>query len=106
MTKQTEQFLAKCLELGLKRVCIGVANPIVPESMTFTFGPYNAVFGLKRKNAQTHDYNGWPAIWAVVNQLGIGGGCGNSNQHQVSPVAMAQLDLGAYVRQNGKWKRL
>jgi hypothetical protein len=106
MNKQTVFFLSKCLEVGLKRVCICVSNPIVPESMTFIFGSEDSVFGLKRKGSTTHNYNGWPAIWAAVSLAGIGAGTGNSNQHQISPGAVYALDRGTYFRKNGKWVKI
>ncbi len=106
MNIQTKLFLDKCLKVGLKRVCICVSNKIIPESISFPFGPRDSVFGLKRKNAKTHDYNGWPAIWAAVEMANIGGGCGNSNQHQINKGAQYALDAGAYIRKNGKWVRL
>lgn len=106
MNKLTKKFLNACDEVGLKRVVIGVAHPLVPESQTFVFGPQYSVFGLKRKGSQTHDFDGWPAIWAAVSRAGISGGAGNSNQHQIEPKFMAELEKGAYQRINGEWRKV
>lgn len=103
MNKATYNLLRKCQKYGLKRVCVGVAHPLVPESMTFPWNPDGSVFGIDTPKGLSKDDDGWPAIWRVVEDLGISWGAGNSNQHQAR---MDGLQLGAYLYRNKKWKKI
>jgi len=46
-------------------------------------------FGTRRS-----PFNGWPLIWKVCEQVGVGWGCGNHNQHQISLLQPWQEDIG------------
>lgn len=102
MNRLTYRFLMRCKKYGLKRVCIGVSHPIVPESVNFTFGPHNSVFGIKSPKGDSN-YDDWPAIWQVVRDLKIVSGCGNHNQHNAH---MEGLERGAYRLYNGVWRKV
>lgn len=96
----TDKFLKCCSKHKIKAVCINTSNEIVKESTTFAFGCYNSVF------ASGNTTNGTPAIWAVCEELGISGGCGNHDQHQLNRTAMAKLVDGAYQYKDGKWNKI
>lgn len=95
--KETSKFLALCGKHEIKAVCIGVANPIVKESVTFPFGASGSVF------AEGRCKNDWPVIWKVVEEAGISQGCGNTSQHGAD---ISRLIEGAYQLKNGKWKMI
>jgi hypothetical protein len=98
----TEKFLDACREEGLKKIAIGVSHDSIPESVSFPFGPDNSVFS-NRKNSKL---SGSPAIWEVVRKLGISGGCGNGDQHQLTIEGKARLIDGVYHLKDGSWKKV
>jgi|ERR1035437_1314805 hypothetical protein len=104
MNRLTYRFLSKCKKYGLKRVCIYVSHPIVPESMDFCFGPQDSVFGIKSLIDNSNDQFGWPAIWTVAKEMEMNNGCGNGNQYQIG--RGSGLEAGAYRCWGGKWKKL
>ena len=92
----TERFLTECAKAGIRKVAIGKAPPSWPfegSGSVFTFG-----------NAR--DKSDWPAIWGVVNRLKIGGGCGNTDQHQISAEGQRSLIDGTYKLKDGVWSRV
>lgn len=93
----TEKFLETCRKEGLKKIAIGVSHKSLPQSVSFPFGPDGSVFS----DSKTSKFDR-PAIWEVVGQLGISGGCGNGDQHQLTREGQAQLIDGAYHLKNGK----
>lgn len=102
MNEATRKLLKKCQEYGLKRVCIGVRHKIVPESMGFPFSPVTSIFGIVAPKADS-DVEGSPAIWRVVDELGISTGAGNTNQHTAD---LSGIEMGAYRFYGGQWKKL
>ena len=100
--KITQRLLNKCGKSGITRVSIGKRNSKVPASQNWSFySCHNSVFtwpeGVK-------DKEGWPVIWGIVDELKIDGGCGNSNQKQVSD--NANLMEGVYELKNRQWRRI
>lgn len=93
----TMEFLNECKKAGIKRVSIGMADEEIKSTKGWPFGCESSVF------ADGDDKNGWPKIWGVVESLGIGGGCGNSGQHQISGESYARLVDGVYSYKDGKW---
>lgn len=96
--KFTASFLSECGKSGISKVAIQRAHKSIPKSASFVFGVNNSVF----TNDQ-HDENGWPAIWGVVERIGIGMGCGNSNQHQIDA---RRLVDGVYHLKDGAWNKI
>lgn len=93
-SKFTDTFLKKCNKAGIKKVGIG---KVLDES--WPFGSRGSVFTDGKIRGKTN----WPAIWGVVEEMGISGGCGNGGQHQVS--SEAKLLEGIYELKDGKWLR-
>lgn len=101
----TSDFLAKCANAGLDKVAICVSHEIVPCSTSFPFGAHSSVFGIGP--ASVERTGTWPPIWGVVESVeGYAGGCGNSDQHQVSAQAQKELLHGTYELRDGVWFRL
>lgn len=99
-TKCTQEFLNECGKLGIKVVSVGIRSEKVPATLDFPFGCGGSVFqhprGLGGKNA-------YVAIWEVVENLKIGGGCGNSDQHTVSNDNLIE---GVYELKGKTWRKL
>jgi hypothetical protein len=93
----TSKFLATCSKHYIREVCIGVSNKIVPSSVAWPFNTSNSIFAMGNSE------NGWPKIWEIVEKMGIGGGCGNSDQHQSDN---SNLVDGAYQHKDGKWIKI
>lgn len=98
----TERFLDDCASTGINKVAIRKSHKSVPPSVGFTFGPHSSVFQPRN----VRDSDGWPAIWGVVKRMGISGGCGNSDQHQIVDEPDRTLIDGVYHLRNGRWKRV
>ena len=96
----TDKFLKRCSAHKIKAVCINERNPIVEESITYPFGEKGSVFA----NGRTKD--DFPAIWSVVEEMNISGGCGNTNQHQINELGMSKLIDGVYEYKDGKWNKI
>lgn len=94
--KKTESFLRECGNLGIKRVSIRNRDDKIKESYSFPFGVMHSVFA-------EGEHKGWPAIWRAVEKLGVGGGSGNRDQHQLKG---DELIDGIYQIKNGKWSKL
>lgn len=45
---------------------------------------------------ENKQYNRWPAMWAIANELGFPGSCGNTDQYQKSGVDNIFLDPGHF----------
>lgn len=95
--KQTIKFLSKCSEYEIKKVSIGKANNDWP------FNGNGSVFTFNNSRTPNSKGESWPAIWGVVKELNISGGCGNTDQHQVSNENLME---GIYEFKNKKWKRI
>lgn len=95
--KFTSVFLGECESAGIKAVTIGVSHKCVPSSVGWPFSSKGSVFAMGKSE------NGWPAIWGVVERLGISGSCGNSDQHAADT---SNLVDGAYELKSGKWIKL
>ncbi len=100
----TAKFLADCGQAGITAVAIGKAHESVPSSKEFPFGSQNSVFAFQANNKEARERaGGWPPIWGVVERAGIGGGCGNTDQHQAD---LSNLVNGVYQLKSGKWKKI
>lgn len=99
--KYTSDFLAVCKELGIKTVAIQTRSELVKASKGFPFGVNGSVFASGRVNG-----DGWPIIWKAVEVFGIGGGCGNTDQHTITPEASAKFVDGVYTLKQGQWNRV
>lgn len=100
-TRFTDKFLKECSKHKIKKVAIGVADDSIPASKTYPFGKEGSVF-----SDESRSDSGFPAIWKVVSDLNISGGCGNSFQHEVTKEGTALLIDGVYHFEQGKWRRL
>lgn len=96
----TGKFLGICKELGIKKVAICVSHPSVKSSVDFPFGPYSSAFADSPRKYDS------PVIWEAVERAGISGGCGNSDQHQLSNIGISKLVDGCYHYNGGKWKKV
>lgn len=94
----TEQLLDCCKKYRIKKVCIGVSHESVQESVTFTFGPKYSIFTNEARHGS------WPAIWRVCEELQIGWGAGNTNQHQLK--SDCGLRIGCYHYENDSWVKV
>ena len=96
----TQNFLDCCKNNGIDLVAIGVLTDKIPESVRFPFGAQRNALANKR------DESGLPAIWQAARDAGVHGGCGNSSQVQLDPLATEMLIDGVYELQDGAWKRV
>lgn len=96
----TSELLQKCEEKGVTRVSIGKRSNRVPSSEGFPFNTSGSVFTFTPKKNKTE---GWPAIWGICDSLGVSGGCGNSEQRQLSNEGDEKLIDGLYELRNGVW---
>lgn len=94
----TARFLQACSDNGITVAGVGKKHPKLGNEK-WPFSPGRSVFC--EKDARTND--GWPAIWSVVNQLGIGDGAGNTGQHQADT---SKLIDGVYECRDGQWLRI
>jgi hypothetical protein len=95
--KKTEELLAIASEVGVTAVSIGKKHPLVGNE-DWPFGASGSIFTRKEDR---HD--GWPAAWHIARQAGVGGGAGNSGQHQADT---SNLIDGVYECRNGAWSRV
>jgi len=98
----TANFLSKCSDVGYDRVSIGKKHPSVESTKHYPFGAAGSVFAGNSGGADVR-VNGSPAIWRIVERMGISGGCGNGHQHQVND---ARLIDGVYHFRDGSWYRV
>ena len=102
--KITQKLLNKCGEVGITRVSVGKRHSSVPKSQNWPFDScHNSVFSFPEG---VRDKRGWPAIWGIIDELGIDDGCGNSDQKQVSGNDNDNLLEGVYELKNRKWRRI
>jgi hypothetical protein len=94
--KLTSKFLSNCKQHGIKKVSIGTRHESIPASMTFPFGVINSVFSVSKNNTE---------IWDACRDAGVGGGCGNADQHQLNRIGQSMID-GVYHLKNGTWRRV
>ena len=94
----TLRFLKCCSKHNIKMVSIGKRTDLIESSKSFPFGCGGSVF------ADGRDRDGLPAIWGVVNEMGISGGAGNTGQHQVS--CDTKLIDGVYEFKDKKWRKI
>lgn len=96
----TNKFLSRCSAHKIKLVSIGVETDLIEASSTYPWGCSGSVF------AEGRTKDGWPAIWSVVSELGISGGAGNSDQHQINRDAQSRLIDGVYEFKDKKWHKI
>lgn len=94
----TLRFLKCCSKHHIKLVSIGKKTELIESSKTYPFGCGGSVFADDRSR------DGWPTIWAIVEEMGVSCGCGNSGQHQVS--CDAKLIDGVYEFKDKKWRKI
>ena len=94
----TLQFLKCCSKRHIKLVSIGKRTNLIESTKSYPFGCGGSVF------ADGRDRNGRPAIWGIVEEMGISGGAGNTGQHQVS--CDAKLIDGVYEFKDKKWRKI
>ena len=54
------------------------------------------ICGCEGKRAKGGLRNGWPAMWSVADDVGITGGCGNTDQYQTSDYNAILFPTEAY----------
>lgn len=94
----TLRFLKCCSTHHIRLVSIGKKTELIESSKTYPFGCDGSVFADGRSR------DGWPTIWAIVEEMGVSCGCGNSGQHQVS--RDAKLIDGVYEFKDKKWRKI
>ena len=94
----TLRFLKCCSRHHIKLVSIGKRTNLIESTKSYPFDCEGSVF------ADGRDRAGWPAIWVIVEEMGISGGAGNTGQHQVS--RDAKLIDGVYEFKDNKWKKI
>ena len=94
----TLQFLKCCSKHNIKLVSIGKRTNLIESTKSYPFDSKGSVF------ADGRDRNGWPAIWGIVDEIGISGGAGNTGQHQVT--CDAKLIDGVYEFKDKKWRKI
>ena len=96
--ERTAKVLAAAEANDVKRIGINCYNGWVYSGERFPFTARGSIF------AKGRDDQGWPVAWRIAKQAGIGDGCGNTEQHQVSnPDALID---GIYELRNGVWARV
>jgi hypothetical protein len=86
----TAWFLYECKRIGINIVAINDWHELIPSSVRWA----HEIKDIKLMVFAEGKYGNWPAIWRVVEVLGIGGGCGNRDQHQIR--SDSQLISGVY----------
>lgn len=99
----TNKLLTKLAKAGYKKVSISTKTDLIPSSKTWPFGHEGNLFAMGPIEDEVKDKEGWPAVWTVVKELGIGEGAGNSGQYQIDD---SRLIDGIYEFKSGKWLRL
>ena len=94
----TLSFLKCCRKHHIKLVSIGKRTNLIESTKSYPFDCEGSVF------ADGRDRAGWPTIWAVVEEIGISGGAGNTGQNQVS--SDAKLIDGVYEFKDKKWRKI
>ena len=94
----TLRFLKCCSKHHIKLVSIGKRTNLIESTKSYPFDCEGSVF------ADGRDRNGWPAIWGIVEEMGISGGAGNTGQHQVT--CDAKLIDGVYEFKDKKWRKI
>ena len=94
----TLRFLKCCSKHNIKLVSIGTRTELIESSKTYPFGCSGSVF------AEGRSRDGCPTIWAIVEEMGISGGAGNTGQHQVT--CDAKLIDGVYEFKDKKWRKI
>ena len=100
-----DQTLTKLLDLcaqhGYDAVAIGMKHKVVPQSVSFVFGPQGSIFAKPRGRCNAR-IGGWPAIWAITEQIGLKSSCGNNHQRQIENIhfhpQVWQLKKGKLVK--------
>jgi hypothetical protein len=94
----TYDLLKLCEKEGITKVCIYTCHHTIP---------YSTSWGNDNNSIITYPQNirigRWPAIWDIVDKLGIKNGAGNSDQHQVK---LNILIKGVYIFDNRYWKQI
>lgn len=93
----TSVFLQSCEKHGINLVSIGQKTNLIKSCKDWPFGYVGSVFADERSE------NGWPAIWAVCDEMKIGFGAGNTGQHQAN---LSKLINGVYKLEDGKWLKI
>ncbi|MFA5990466.1 MAG: hypothetical protein WC803_12795 [Sphingomonas sp.] len=99
-SKFTQKFLNKCGEAGITGVSVGMKSDKIESTKHYPFECYGSVF---QSPSGTRGKDGWVAIWGVVSEMGISGGCGNTDQHQVSN---DNLISGVYELKERTWRKV
>ena len=104
----TAIFLDECKERDIAKVAIGRKSKSVPATQSWPFGFSGQVFQFVPEAAPKDKDGDSKAtrIWRVVDEMGIGGGCGNSNQHALSDEGNNKLIDGVYEFKHGKWIKI
>lgn len=97
----TGVFLDKCAEKGITKVSVGKKHKSLPQSVDWPWSPSGNVFAFQPK--EVGKKSSWPPIWGVIEELGISGGAGNSDQHQIDT---SNLIDGVYHLKKGKWMKV
>lgn len=103
-----EEFLKLCKKFKYTDVVVGkIKHPNIPDSYWWSENSNSSyvIANKKSKDGKNLDnrYDGWPAIWKIVEILNISGGAGNSHQHQIKYNSMCN---GAYTLINDEWVEL
>ena len=112
LKKQYEQakdftaiFLDKCKARDITKVSIGVKTKKIPATQNWPFGFRGSVFSFVPKTAPEDGDSHATRIWRVVDEMGISGSCGNSDQHLLASDGDEKLIDGVYEFRADNWNR-
>jgi len=88
MNQTTKEFLLRCKQVGY--IKIGINTSTTEYNYSF-YGIFSYVCALDDTQPQIDD---WPAIWAIVEELGITNGAGNGHSYQIRK--NSGLETGIY----------
>ncbi|WP_181034737.1 hypothetical protein [Clavibacter michiganensis] len=95
--EKTAELLQIAAEAGVTAVSIGKKHPRV-ENEGWPFGYSGNIFTPVGERVGS-----WPAAWHIAERAGIGGGSGNTGQHQTDNTDLID---GVYELRAGQWARI
>lgn len=93
-----KEILKECKKAGYKLVSIDKKYDEIESSKRYIFSPIGSIFAEPKRKS-----NGWPAIWDIVEKLGICTGAGNGEQHQHN---IKDIEPQVWELINNKWRRI
>ena len=86
-----------CDKVGYIAIAVCMEDACVKESMRFGFGVENSVFTEPGKTYKQK----YPAIWGIIDDMGIAAGAGNTQQKQL--LNGHNLTKACYKKEKNEW---